>query len=127
MSKAQWTLVTAVIAGGLNLVAGIGWKGLTPVEASAVITLINAVALAVMAWKTRPLAPSVFTYVVTSAAAVLAAWGLHVDQAMVSSISTFVLAVLALITHGQVSPASDVKVIDGEVVNVRQLAARHRV
>jgi uncharacterized membrane protein len=102
----QWTLGIAVVAGGLNLIAGLGLKGLTPLEAGAVITLINALALAVAALKTRPIAPQVFTYVVTSAAAVAAAWGFHVQQGTVSGVSTFLLAVLALLTHGQVSPAS---------------------
>jgi hypothetical protein len=115
MSKVtpQWTLGLAVIAGGLNLIAGLGLKGLTPLEASALIVFINAVALAVAALKTRPIAPQVFTYVVTSAAAVLAAWGFHVQQGTVSGISTFLLAVLALLTHGQVSPTSDVKATSG--------------
>jgi hypothetical protein len=113
MSK-QWTLGIAVVAGALNLVAGLGLKGLTPLEAGALIALINAVALAVAAWKTRPLAPSVYTYVVVAAAAVVSAWGGHVSQAMVSEISTMLLAILAFITHGNVSPKSGV--VDADVV-----------
>lgn len=113
MSK-QWTLGIAVVAGALNLIAGLGLKGLTPLEASAVIALINAVALAVAAWKTRPLAPSVYTYVVTAAAAVLSAWGFHVSQGTVSAVSVFLLSVLAFITHGNVSPKSGV--VDPELV-----------
>lgn len=100
----QWTLGVAVVAAVLNLIAGFGWKALTPLEASAVITLINAVALAVVAMKTRPIAPSVWTYVVASGAAVVSAWGGHVSQATVTNVSTLVLAILAAWTHGQVSP-----------------------
>jgi hypothetical protein len=102
----QWTLGIAVVAGVLNLVAGFGWKALTPLEASAVIVLVNAVALAVVSIKTRPIAPQVWTYLVVSGAAVVTAWGGHVSQGLVSELSTLVLAILALLTHGQVSPVS---------------------
>lgn len=102
----QWTLGVAVVAAVLNMVAGFGWKGLTPLESAAIITLINAVALAVASIKTRPIAPSVWTYLVTSAVAVVVAWGGHVSQGVTSELSTLVLAVLALLTHGQVSPTS---------------------
>src|SRR3954466_13111159 len=104
--RAEWTLVIAVIAGGLDWVAGFGWHALSPGQAAVWITVVNAVAGAVAAWKTRPITPQAFTYLIASLAALGAAYGLHVSQPHVASLSTFVLAVLALVTRGQVSPVS---------------------
>ena len=107
--KAQWTLGTAAVAGVLNWVAGFGWHALTPIEAGWWVTAISAVAAVVAGLKTRPIAPQVWTYAVTSLAALAGAYGLHFSQGNVASFSTALLAVLALLTHGQVSPAADVK------------------
>jgi hypothetical protein len=116
---AQWTLALAAAAGVLNWVAGFGWHALTPVEAAWWITAINAVAAVIAGLKTRPIAPQVWTYAVTSLAALAGAYGLHFSQGNVSAFSTALLAILALLTHGQVSPAADIK--SGAVVNGRRV------
>jgi hypothetical protein len=116
MKKPQWNLVIAAIAALLNWLVGFQWDALSSGQAAAIITGINAVAALVAAWKTRPIPPSVFTYVVSSAAALLSAYGLQVNQEHVSTFSTALIAIMALILQGQVSPASRVKVVDGEVV-----------
>jgi hypothetical protein len=116
---AQWTLALAALAGVLDWVAGFGWHALTPAEAAWWITAINAVAAIIAAWKTRPIAPQVWTYGVTAVAALLGAYGLHLNQGSVSAFSTALLAVLALLTHGQVSPAADIK--SGAVVHGRRV------
>jgi len=105
--KAEWTLIIAAIAGVLNWVAGFQLDFLTTDQAAAWIVVINAVAAVVAAWKTRPIAPSVFTYAIASFAALVAAYGFHVDQAQVATFTNAALAVLALLTRGQVSPADD--------------------
>lgn len=107
--KAQWTLGIAAVAGVLNWVAGFGWHALTPIEAGWWITGISAVAAVVAGLKTRPIAPQVWTYAVTALAGLAGAYGLHFNQGSVAEFSTALLAVLALLTHGQVSPAADVK------------------
>lgn len=106
--KAQWTLGVAAVAAVLNWLAGFGLGFLTPGEAAIWITVVNAVALLVVALKTRPVAPQVWTYVITSGAALISAYGGHLDQHAVSSFSLAFLAVLAFIGHGFVSPKSDV-------------------
>ena len=127
MKKAQWTLVVAFVAAVLNWAAGFGWSALTPAEAGWVITAINAVALAVAAWKTRPIPPSAFTYAITSLAGLLGAYGLHLSQQSVSGFSLLVLAFLSLITNGQVSPSADtVRLADGSYrLKVNTLPAGH--
>jgi len=107
--KAQWTLGIAAVAAVLNWVAGFGWHALTPVEAGWWVAVISAVAAVVAAWKTRPIAPQVWTYAVTAVAALAGAYGLHFSQGNVAAFSTALLALLALATHGQVSPAADVR------------------
>lgn len=116
-ATAQWTLSIAAVAGVLNWVAGFGWHALTPAEAGWIITVISAVAACVASLKTRPIAPQVWTYAITAVAGLGGAYGLHFNQGSVAAFSTAFLAVLALLTHGQVSPAS--KVIGGEVASSR--------
>jgi uncharacterized membrane protein len=110
--KAQWTLGIATVAAVLNWVAGFGWSALNGDQAALWIVAINAVALVVAALKTRPIAPQVWTYAITSAAALLGAYGLHLSQNFTSGLSLVILSILALLTHGQVSPASEVKASD---------------
>ena len=107
--KAQWTLGIAAVAGVLDWVAGFGWKALTPAESAAMITVVSALAAVAAARKTRPVAPQVWTYAVTAVAALINAYGGHLSQGSVSRFSIALLAVLALLTHGQVSPAADVR------------------
>jgi hypothetical protein len=108
--KAQWTLSIAAVAGVLDWVAGFGWHALTPAEAGWWVTAVSAVAGVVASLKTRPIAPQVWTYAVTALAGLGTAYGLHFNQGSVGAFSTALLAVLALLTHGQVSPASDTPV-----------------
>jgi len=116
---AQWTLGLAALAGVLDWVAGFGWHSLTPAEAAWWVAAVNAVALVIASWKTRPIAPQVWTYAVSALAALAGAYGLHLSQGNVSAFSTALLAVLALFTHGQVSPAADIH--SGAVVNGRRV------
>ncbi|WP_256727277.1 hypothetical protein [Streptomyces acidiscabies] len=58
---------------------------------------------------TRPVAPSAFTGLVSAGVALLAAYGLNVSAETVGSLNACVLAVLGLITRGQVSPTAAVK------------------
>lgn len=107
--KIEWTLIIAVVAGALQWFAMNSWFNLTAERASLWIVAINAVAGAVAAWKTRPLPPQVYTYAVSALAAVATAYGLHWSVEQVSSMSTLVLAVLALLTRAQVAPEADIR------------------
>lgn len=106
--KAEWTLVIAAIAAGLNWLVGFQLDFLSADQAAAWIVVINAVAAVVAAWKTRPIPPQVFVYLISSGAALMLAYGLSVSQEHVASFTDLILAFLALLTRGQVSPASDV-------------------
>lgn len=106
--KLEWTLMFAVIAGALNWLVGFKLDFLTADQAALWLVVINAVVGVVAALKTRPMPPQVFTYAIASFVALLTAYGLSFDQDQVASFSTLTLAVLALLTRGQVKPIEDV-------------------
>ena len=59
--------------------------------------MVNALAV-------RPVSPVAFTYLVGAGAALVAAYGVNVPQTAVGAINAAVLAVLALLLRGQVTP-----------------------
>jgi hypothetical protein len=108
--KREWTLWIAALAGVLNWLVGFKLDFLTAEQAALWIVAINAVAAVLAALKTRPIAPQAFTYAIATAASLLSAYGLSMNQEHVSTFSTAVLGVLALLTRGQVKPVEDVRV-----------------
>jgi hypothetical protein len=110
----EWSLVLAAIAGVINWLVTFKLDFLTPGQAALWILVINAVAGAVAAWRTRPVSPQVWTYLISTVAALLGAYGLHLAQDQVGTFSQMVLAVLALITRDQVTPVENVRT-QGEV------------
>jgi hypothetical protein len=97
-------VITAVISAALSLVVTLG-VGLSGDQAGAWVAVISGVFAVVAAWHTRPVAPAVFTGLVQVTAALLAAYHFNVAPATVGAINVFVIAVLTLLTRGQVSPA----------------------
>lgn len=94
----------AVISAALGLVATFGLSWLSAGQAALIVAAINAVAAAVTAWRVRPIAPSVFTGAAGAVIALAGGYGLHLSQPTIGAVNTLVIAVLALLTRGQVSP-----------------------
>lgn len=86
----------------LTVLAGLNLPGLNAGQASALTALIAGV---LMAATTRPVAPALFTGVLAAGVAVAAEYGFSVSDGTVAALSGAVLAVFALVTRGQVSPA----------------------
>jgi hypothetical protein len=105
--KREWTLITAFIAAGLNWLVGFGLHNLSATQAAWINAAIAAVAGVVVALQTRPIAPQAFTYLITVLAGLTGAYGFHLSATAVANVSALVLAGLALITRGQVSPKVD--------------------
>lgn len=101
------TLWFAAIAAAINLLVTFELDFLSAQQAALMITVVSAVFGAVAAWKTRPIAPQVFTYVVSSVTALVAAYGVHLTQEQVGQFNLLALAVMSLVTRNQVSPARD--------------------
>lgn len=104
------SLVIATVASLLSLVAGFGLDWLTPGQAAAIVVVLNAILGIVTALAVRPVGPAAFTYAVGAIASLVAAYGVDVSQSMVGSVNAAVLAVLALLLRGNVSPT-----VDGQV------------
>lgn len=101
------TLWITTIASVLSLIAAFGADWLTAGQAAGVVVVLNALLGIVNALAVRPVAPAAFTYTVGAVASLVAAYGVHVNQSTVGLVNTAVLAVLALLLRGNVSPASD--------------------
>ncbi|MBW1600908.1 hypothetical protein JJV70_02075 [Streptomyces sp. JJ66] len=97
-------LVIGVISAGLSLLVTFN-VGLTSAQAGGMVALLSALGAAATAAVTRPVAPAAFTGVVAAGAALAAAFGFEVAPETVGALNAAVLAVLALLTRGQVSPA----------------------
>lgn len=128
--KMSWALVMAAIAAVLNWLVGFNWPALTATQAGWIVAAISAAAAVVVALKTRPIAPTVFTGLISALAGLLAAYGLHFSQQSVATFSTMVLAILSLVLHGQISPTAHAPytgvlgVTDAEVAKRQQPAVR---
>jgi hypothetical protein len=99
-------LIIATVSAALSLLVSFGFDGLSAEQAATIVAVISAVFAAATAAITRPIAPSAFTGLVAAAVALLAAYGLDVSQETVGALNAVVLAVLGLLTRGQVSPAA---------------------
>jgi hypothetical protein len=101
-------VIIGTLSAALSLAVTLG-IGLSADQAGAwvaFITVVFAVATAVM---TRPIAPAAFTGLVTVAATLLAAYHFDVSGGTVAAVNGTVLAVLTLLTRGQVSPTPATK------------------
>jgi len=106
--KMEWALFSAAIAAGLDWFVGFKLDSLSTGQAAAIMTAINAVAALVVAWRTRPVPPGVYVYLIASLAALGSAYGLEWSQEAVATFTTFVIAVLGMLHRVQVSPVGDV-------------------
>ena len=103
---ALWIGAVATV---LSLLAGFGLDWLTPAQAALITTAINAILGLYTAVRVRPIGPAAFTYAVGALASLAAGSGLNVSQETVGAGNAVVLAVLVLLTRGQVSPAEEVR------------------
>lgn len=88
-----------------------GWDG-------ALVVVITAAAGAWTAARTRPLAPTAFTYLATVIVQALALWNFDVPAATVGAVNVAIVAVVALI-RGQITPTSDPAPTTPEVGKIR--------
>lgn len=99
-------VVMNTVSAVLGLVVALGVTGLTQEMAGAIVGFATAILGAVAAAMTRPIAPQAFTAVVASGAALVATFGYEAAPATVAAINTALLAVLTLLTRGQVTPSN---------------------
>lgn len=101
------TLVLQAASALLAFLVTFGWDGLSDKQAGAIVAVLAAVFGVVNALQVRPVAPAVFTTLITTGAALLATYGLDFPQERIGQFQLAVVAVVALLTRQQVTPAAD--------------------
>ena len=98
-------LILAVVSSTIGLVVTLN-IGLTAAQGGLWVAVIAAVFATVTALFTRPVAPAVFSGLVTAVAALLLGYHFHVDPATVGMVNGVLTSVMMLITRGHVTPVS---------------------
>ena len=101
------TLIIQTMSAVLSVVVALGVPGLDAKQAALIIAVITAGFALVNAIVVRPIAPAAFIAFIGAGAALLAGYGLELSQQLVGSITVATVAVLALLTRGQVTPVAD--------------------
>ena len=97
-------IVVGALVSVINLIGTFGISYFNPDNAAAIVIVVNALAAILMAWTTRPVAPSLFTSLVSAVLALGATYGLQLPAETVLAINAAVYPMLMLIARGQVSP-----------------------
>jgi hypothetical protein len=107
----------AVVVAALSIVAVFNWPGLTQEHIPLWTAVLDGVAAIVVAWRVRPMAPSLFTYLITGAAALATGYGVPVPDQLVPALNMFAVALIFAMTRSQQTPVADSKptVVDGTV------------
>lgn len=100
------TLVLQTISAALAFIVTFGLDFLTAEQAGAITAVIAAIIGVVNALKVRPVAPAAFQALVTTFAALVTTYGLHFSQEQIGTFQLLVVAVIALLTRTQVTPAA---------------------
>jgi len=90
----------------LGFLVTFGWDVLTARQAGLIVALVSAVLATINALLVRPWMPTIFAGVITAGAALLAAYGLELNQEMVGTVQMLTVAVMGLVIRSQVTPAS---------------------
>jgi hypothetical protein len=100
----------ALVIGALNALimfgGTMGFHLLSMGQAALWVIVVNAVSAAIVAWSTRPLSPSVFSYLIASLIALGASYGLHISPEAINGLNGLLVPILAFLTRGQVSPVA---------------------
>jgi len=97
----------AVIAALLSIVAAFDVPWLTEDQKTLWIAIVDGVAALIVAWKVQPIAPSLFTYLITAGAALAAGYGVNLSDSLVAAINTFVVMLIFAMTRPQQTPVAD--------------------
>ena len=99
----------ASLQAALAALVGFKFDWLTAEQAALWLAGANVIIGAVLAWRTRPIAPSVYTTALSVVLTLLAAYGLDVNQEMVGTINLAVVAIVTFLARGQISPEEDAR------------------
>lgn len=97
-------VVLGAVAAVLAVVVGIFPTSLSTEQSGVIVAFIAAAWGVFVAWKTRPVPPSVVTAFIVAGGALLAAFHFDVSQDVLGTISGAALAILALVSRAQITP-----------------------
>lgn len=97
-------LAISLLATVVALVGTFGLHIFTPTNAAAVVVVINAVAAAASAWTTRPVAPGLFSAILSAVLALGVTYGLTLPPETVIALNATLYPLLMFLSRGQVSP-----------------------
>lgn len=98
-------LITSFVAAALAALVAFNVGGLNEEQSALIVALIHAIGGAVVAAKTRPIAPAAFTAVVVAVADLMAIYNYAWTAEQIASVNGLVLFALATINRGQIVPA----------------------
>lgn len=101
---ALWINVAAAM---LGLLVTFQFDWLSVNQATAIVATLTAGAGVLTAIKTRPVAVSVFTGFISTAAVLAAGYGYDVTQEQLAAVQLIAATVLTLLARGQITPADD--------------------
>lgn len=101
------TLVLQMLQGVLTLLVTFGLPFLTSAQAGTIVAGSAAAITAVNAWAVKPVAPAVFSGVITASAALLTSYGLHFTQEQVGAAQLAVTGIVAFLVRAAVTPEAD--------------------
>lgn len=105
--KTEPALAAGVVQAVISLAVGLGLH-LTAGQTGALEAATSAVLAAVVAFSARPVQVSAFTGALAAVGTVLVAFGVpHVTGGSVSSLNAVLVAVLALVLRGHVTPVAN--------------------
>jgi hypothetical protein len=96
--------VFAALVSLISLVGSFGLNLFTAENAAATVIVVNAVAAILVAWTTRPIAPGLFSALLSAVIALGVTYGLELPQETVVALNGAIYPLLMFISRGQVSP-----------------------
>lgn len=114
-------VIIGIIGSVLTSAAAMGLDFLSAGQAAAIVAFLSA---ALIAWRTRPVAPGLYVAAGSALVAIMAEYGLHLSDAWVGFLTSLVLGGFALFgIRPQVSPSTfSGKVIEGQAVTSATVA-----
>jgi len=114
-------VIIGIVGSVLTSAAAMGLDFLTAGQAAAIVAFLSA---ALIAWRTRPVAPGLYVAAGSALVAIMAEYGLHLSDAWVGFLTSLVLGGFALFgIRPQVSPSTfSGRVIEGQVVTSATVA-----
>ncbi len=105
--KREPALWIAVLTAILTALVTFGVPGLTPDLSTAIVAVVAAAGGIWTAIRTRPIAPGLFSGLITSLAVLAAGLGLDFAPEQVAAVQLVFTTILTLIARGQIEPVLD--------------------